>query len=254
MGPDVAGMIPSKSKKALPSSTSMAFPEYPITLFQWKTALQRIKFLYLKGQLNQCSAQCNKLLSEVKTLVSKGSTLGALTITDALTSSIILCMPPTCISMPRSLSRASRGYRTTSPRPRFTYFSKQGRRTQPQLPHCPKSSAVLTSTRLKTAKYIPMTPLSRLPLPSHVPSPPHIPLPHQRAHTLSPSPNTKPSPCHPPSASANPFCPLLSKPSLPLLPSPHLTHPSTSPLQQQTGCNPALTHAFTPTSTPSPPW
>ncbi|MCJ1266797.1 hypothetical protein MMC22_006682 [Lobaria immixta] len=58
-------MTPSKTKKALPSSTSVTFPEHPITLPQWKTALQRVKLLYLKGRLKECSAQCSLLLSEV---------------------------------------------------------------------------------------------------------------------------------------------------------------------------------------------
>ncbi|MCJ1465900.1 hypothetical protein MMC07_004519 [Pseudocyphellaria aurata] len=58
-------MTPSKTKKAFPSSTSTTFPEHPITTTQWKTALQRVKLLYLQGRLKECSARCSLLLSEV---------------------------------------------------------------------------------------------------------------------------------------------------------------------------------------------
>lgn len=63
-------MTPSKDKRPLPSSTSMAFhqsPELPETFQQWKTALEQVNILYLKGQWKHCSAQCSQLLLKAKT-------------------------------------------------------------------------------------------------------------------------------------------------------------------------------------------
>ena len=65
-----SNMTPSKTKKALPSSTSMAFPDQPTAYDQWKIALAHVKSLYLKGQWKQCAARCNQLLLEAKTPVS----------------------------------------------------------------------------------------------------------------------------------------------------------------------------------------
>ncbi|KAM0804029.1 hypothetical protein BDR22DRAFT_641403 [Usnea florida] len=59
-------MTPSKDKRPLPSTTSMAFPKPPETFQQWKTALDQVKFLHLKGRWKECLAQCNQLLIEAK--------------------------------------------------------------------------------------------------------------------------------------------------------------------------------------------
>ncbi len=57
-------MTPDESKRPLPSSTSMVFPEQPRTLEQWKSALSHVKNLYNRAQWKYCVAQCNHLLSE----------------------------------------------------------------------------------------------------------------------------------------------------------------------------------------------
>lgn len=65
-------MTPSKNKRPLPSSTSMAshqFSEPPETFQQWKTALEQVNILYLRGQWKHCSALCNTLLLEAKNQV-----------------------------------------------------------------------------------------------------------------------------------------------------------------------------------------
>lgn len=60
-------MTPSKNKRPLPSSTSMALPEPPETFQQWKTALEHVHVLFMRGQWKQCSAQCSQILLEGKT-------------------------------------------------------------------------------------------------------------------------------------------------------------------------------------------
>lgn len=72
-------MTPSKSKKALPSSTATMFPDQPVTREQWAMALQRLKALYLRGQFRPCAARCDQLLSETKTMVKRGDGLPSIT-------------------------------------------------------------------------------------------------------------------------------------------------------------------------------
>lgn len=64
-----ANMTPSKNKRPLPSSTSIAFSEPPETLQQWRSALGKVNILYLRGQWKYCSTQCGQLLLEAKTQV-----------------------------------------------------------------------------------------------------------------------------------------------------------------------------------------
>lgn len=64
-------MTPDKTKRPLPSSTSMAFPEQPRTRQQWRLALQRVKLLYVRGQWKQCAARCGQLLSQAVIPVRK---------------------------------------------------------------------------------------------------------------------------------------------------------------------------------------
>ncbi|KAG7005992.1 hypothetical protein G7Y79_00017g043740 [Physcia stellaris] len=69
-------MTPNKSKKPLPSSTSMVIPEpeEPQTSREWKIALQRVKLLYFKNQWKPCLARCNRLLESnhsVSTVLNK---------------------------------------------------------------------------------------------------------------------------------------------------------------------------------------
>ena len=63
-------MTPDRSKRPLPSSTSFVLPEHPTTYQQWKTALQRVKILYLRGQWKHCVARCRQLLVEARSPVS----------------------------------------------------------------------------------------------------------------------------------------------------------------------------------------
>lgn len=64
-------MTPTKTKRPLPSSTSVMPPQQPRTFDQWKTALRRVKSLFYTSQYKQCLSLCAKLLVEAKTPVGE---------------------------------------------------------------------------------------------------------------------------------------------------------------------------------------
>ena len=63
-------MTPDKQKEPLPMSKTEIFFKRPSSYEQWKTALQCLKVLYLKGQWKQCSIRCQKLLEDADPRVS----------------------------------------------------------------------------------------------------------------------------------------------------------------------------------------
>ncbi|KAI4241063.1 MAG: hypothetical protein L6R40_004811 [Gallowayella cf. fulva] len=57
-------LTPVKGKRALPSSTSILFPELPTSQRDWQVALEHVKSRFLKGQWKECATRCHQLLHE----------------------------------------------------------------------------------------------------------------------------------------------------------------------------------------------
>ncbi|KAL8680344.1 MAG: hypothetical protein Q9186_003465 [Xanthomendoza sp. 1 TL-2023] len=58
-------LTPVKGKQALPSSTSILFPEQPNCHNDWHIALEHVKFRFFKGHWKECATRCHQLLHEV---------------------------------------------------------------------------------------------------------------------------------------------------------------------------------------------
>ena len=142
-------MTPSKTKKVLPSSTSVAFPEQPISYEQWKAVLGQVKVMYLRNQWKQCSARCRQLLLEAKTPVRAVAS----DITNLVNkrSSPILYTPPSSISTPHFQTKQSLAQCTISPRPSFLPLNKPRSRTKRQLRHFPHTKLSQMSKNHKTS-------------------------------------------------------------------------------------------------------
>ena len=124
-------MTPSKSKKALPSSTSMVFPEQPTSYEEWKGALVQVKSMYLKGQWKQCSARCSQLILEAKTPVR---TFASDDISRAdIYCSLILCTLHTFIFTLQSRMKQLRAQCTVCPPRSYPPLTKPRSPTKRQL-------------------------------------------------------------------------------------------------------------------------
>lgn len=64
-------LTPVKGKKALPSSTSIIFPQEPNCQHDWHILLEHVKSCFLRGHWKECVSQCQHLLSAVRNPVSR---------------------------------------------------------------------------------------------------------------------------------------------------------------------------------------
>ena len=72
-------MTPIRSIKPSLVFTSASSLTHPVTPTQWQNSLQYIKFLYFKGRLKQCAAQCRLLLQSSASASKSTGTLSPIT-------------------------------------------------------------------------------------------------------------------------------------------------------------------------------
>lgn len=72
-------MTPIRSIKPSLVFTSAGSLTHPVTPTQWQNSLQYIKFLYFKGRLKQCAAQCRLLLQSSASASKSTGTLSPIT-------------------------------------------------------------------------------------------------------------------------------------------------------------------------------
>ena len=188
-------MTPNKAKKPLPSSTSIIFlePEEPQTSREWKTALQRVKSLYLKSQWKQCAARSSKLL-EISGSVSIISS-SALAAANPSPSSLLSTLPSSTSTL-HSPTKPLLAQRITFRRQRYRFW----RRPREAIRRPPGSCR---HWRI----HLPRSKHSQMPMRTSRAQAPHRPQesPHPKPVPQAPQPTPHPHPQQPPSAKSKSY-------------------------------------------------